>query len=69
MLFQSSDNGGNLFNILFNQEVKELHALWDSGIGNLQEELERPLTSEGWHKVNMWAEWCMGNNTIESLAE
>jgi hypothetical protein len=54
---------------LFNEEVKELHALWDSGIGHMQEELERPLTSDGWHKLNMWSEWCMGNNTKESLAE
>ncbi|CAG9319417.1 unnamed protein product [Blepharisma stoltei] len=67
--FPSGDQGGNLFNITFDKTVTELHALWDSVMGEWEVDLVRPLTSDGWHDINMWAEWCMGNYTQEDLAE
>lgn len=27
------DEGGNLFNVSYNENITELHALWDSGLG------------------------------------
>ena len=45
-MFPNGDLGGNLFPIEFNDEINELHALWDSGIGHLTPDPPRPLSSD-----------------------
>ena len=60
--------GGNLFPIEFNYEINELHALWDSCMGVLENDLERPLDSNSWETLNTWAGWAMNNFTREDLA-
>ncbi|CAG9319418.1 unnamed protein product [Blepharisma stoltei] len=66
--FTQGDEGGNLFPITFDNQINELHALWDSCMGVWADDLPRPLNSDGWYNLNMWAEWCTGNNTKQDLA-
>ena len=44
--FPEGDRGGNDFKINY-QDYKELHALWDAGVGEYKDDLELPLTSDG----------------------
>lgn len=54
--FPKGDEGGNLFTIKFNNEIKELHAFWDSGAGVLQNDLQRPMSADSWNLMLKWAD-------------
>lgn len=43
--------GGNLVQIVYNDNISELHALWDSVIGYMQDDPERPLTEAGFNDL------------------
>ena len=66
--FPISDFGGNLFPIVYNSEINELHALWDSCMGVMENDLVRPLNASSWNTLEMWAAWAMNNFTREDLA-
>lgn len=66
--FPNGDAGGNLFPIVFNENITELHALWDSCMGVLQNDLNRPLDNNGWESLGSYANWAMTNYTREDLA-
>lgn len=66
-VFPSGDQGGNLFPIVYDDEIDELHALWDSCIGVLENDLDLPLNQSSWGMVQQWAQWAMGNYTREDL--
>jgi hypothetical protein len=56
--FPSGDEGGNLFPITYEvegQKFTELHALWDSVCGHLNNAPTRPLTTDGWNAVEGYA--------------
>lgn len=42
--YPSGDRGGNDFPIEYDDDIKELHALWDSVLGYMEESLVRPLS-------------------------
>jgi len=46
--FPNGDEGGNLFMIPVNAEIKELHALWDSVVTKFGEDLALPLNESDW---------------------
>lgn len=66
-VFPNGDRGGNLFPIVFTSEITELHALWDSCMGVLSNDLQRPLDANGWTSLETWAGWAMGNFTRADL--
>ena len=66
-VFPSGDQGGNLFPISY-EGINELHALWDSCMGILAEDLNRPLDAQGWEMLDTWTSWAMNNYTREELA-
>lgn len=65
--FPNSDIGGNSFKIVYDQDVNELHALWDSAIGMLEQDLPRPLSDSNWAYMNQLAEWYTANYTRTDL--
>ena len=66
-VFPNGDQGGNLFPIEFNSDIKELHALWDSCIGVYENDMELPLNGSSWGMIEEFARWAMGNYTREDL--
>jgi hypothetical protein len=67
-VFPNGDQGGNLFPIEFNSDIKELHALWDSCIGVYENDMQLPMNESAWQTVEQWAKWAMGNYTRQDLA-
>lgn len=65
--FPQSDLGGNNFVIKYDSNINELHALWDSGIGMLEEDLPRPLSPQNWAYMDQLAAWYTGNYTRSDL--
>jgi S1/P1 Nuclease len=60
--FPQGDEGGNLFTIEFDSQIKELHAFWDSAAGKLENDYPRPLSSADWNDLlqlatEIMAEW------------
>jgi len=49
--FPNGDMGGNLFMLTEKDDINELHALWDSGIYEFDQDLPRPLSEESWEKL------------------
>ena len=67
--FLSSDAGGNLFKIIFDDNITELHALWDGGMGIMGDLIPRPLDTNSYLQIETWALWSMGNYTRDTLKD
>lgn len=65
--FPNSDIGGNSFTIIYDEDINELHALWDSAIGMLEDDLPRPLSDSNWAYMDQLAAWYTGNYTRNDL--
>lgn len=65
--FLSEDNRGQLFNL--NSNYENLNSLWQSGLGQLDQELRRPLSNESHEQLDTWANWCTGNYSRSDLKE
>lgn len=65
--FPKSDIGGNSFKIVYDSNINELHALWDSAIGMLETDLPRPLSNSDWVYMDQLAQWYTGNYTRSDL--
>ena len=63
------DMGGNLVLIQYNDDINDLHKLWDSVIGYMAESMPRPLNSEDWGKLQAKAESIMQEYPREALAD
>jgi len=62
------DNGGNLFRIL-GQNVSELHAFWDSGAGQWQTDINRPMAANDTDYINTWADTITNKVPESSVAD
>ena len=65
--FPNGDLGGNFFKITYDAAIKQLHALWDSGVGKLENDLNRPLSKEGWEVLHELADEFMSENPRNSF--
>ena len=65
--FPKGDLGGNFFKITFEYGIKQLHALWDSAVGVLRDDLPRPLSQENWGVLREYALLMMQENPRSSL--
>lgn len=65
--FPRGDLGGNFFKVTFDYGIKQLHALWDSAVGILRDDLKRPLSQTSWDLLNEYAELMMKENPRSSL--
>jgi hypothetical protein len=54
--FPKGDLGGNFFKIPFSSDIKQLHAFWDSGAGQLKDDPVRPLSQDSWNSLFAIAE-------------
>lgn len=46
------DKGGNLFNLTYHLGVSELHALWDTAIYSVAQNVSAPLTNETYNYIH-----------------
>jgi hypothetical protein len=65
--FTTGDEGGNSYSILYDASINELHALWDAGLGNLEDDVPRPLTNTTSAQLASLAEQFMTNYTRYDL--
>lgn len=67
-LFPSGDEGGNLYNIAYDSNISELHALWDSGVGKLETDIPRPLTDDSRSQIEEMAQDFMNSYSRQDLS-
>jgi len=67
--FPSGDEGGNLFMISYDENINELHALWDAGVGQLETDIPRPLSDESRALIESIAKNYTASYTRADLAE
>ena len=65
--FPKGDLGGNFFKITYDYGIKQLHALWDSGVGVMKDDMKRPFNQESWAFLHQYAELFMRENPRSSL--
>lgn len=53
--YPQGDQGGNLVPIEFDQDIQELHALWDAALGHMEVTYSRPLNATSLEAVENWA--------------
>ncbi len=49
--------------------MKELHALWDSGVYKYQDDTALPLTDASWDKIGAWSKDIRSNYPESSFSE
>lgn len=67
--YTSGDDGGTYFYIDFDSKINELHALWDAGLGYIEEDFPRPFTDSSSKQFYCFASQFMNNYTRYDLAE
>lgn len=67
--YTQGDEGGNYFKIVYDSNINELHALWDAGLGNLADDIPRPLTNSSAAQFSAFASQFMNNYTRFDLAD
>jgi hypothetical protein len=66
--FTKGDVGGNSYKIVYDSSINELHALWDAGLGNLETDIPRPLSSDSAAQLSSMADQFITNFTRYDLA-
>lgn len=64
----NGDRGGNSFNIKFNRQIKNLHFLWDAALGELEQDLVRPLSNSNYAEFEDYAKELMSEYPREELS-
>ena len=67
--FPHGDYGGNLLKIKWDDNIVELHAFWDAGVGYLEWDVPRPLDAKGWGQIATYADWATSNYTRADLED
>ena len=67
--FPNGDYGGNFFKLPFSSDIKQLHAFWDSGAGQLKDDPVRPLSQDSWNGLLSIAQSIMYKYPRSSLAD
>lgn len=67
--FPNGDMGGNLFMLQEKDNVTELHALWDSGVYEFDQDLDRPLNETAWKWLDGVSERLRKENTMDDLKD
>jgi hypothetical protein len=66
--FATGDEGGNLYLIDYDANISELHALWDSGVGQLEADIPRPLSQQSRAQLEEQAKEFMETYSRSDLA-
>lgn len=65
----NGDMGGNLFFLQEKDGINELHALWDSGVYEFDQDFPRPLSEDSWDKLTEISSRIRSEVTRESLKD
>lgn len=65
----NGDRGGNSFVIKFNKHIRNLHSLWDAALGELEQDLARPLSNSNYAEFEEYARDLMREYPREELAK
>lgn len=68
-LFPNGDAGGNLFPIVYNSQINQLHKLWDWALGVSGDDCPRPLSKQGWGTITKISQEIMDELPRKDLAE
>jgi hypothetical protein len=66
--FPSGDRGGNSFKVSFDSQISNLHSLWDSVLGELEQDISRPASSAALANLETFSKGLMSKYTRADLA-
>lgn len=66
--FPSGDRGGNSFKVYFDSQISNLHSLWDSVLGELEQDISRPASTTALADLETFSKGLMSKYTRADLA-
>lgn len=66
--FPSGDRGGNSFKVYFDSQISNLHALWDSVLGELEKDITRPASNSAIADLETFCNQLMSKYTRADLS-